>query len=228
MIFRAHYELASASVGYLIGCAEAGECVVVDAHTQHADAYVAFVEARRLRLTHVLDTRVRAEPGACGAGLARRTGAAHAALGEERASLALRDGQRIQVGRASIEVLHTPGQFPDAVCLLVRDPLEPDALLVLTGDTLGLGTVGRTDLPGRSREQAGLHYDSVHERLLVLPDAAEVHPARFPRYAFGAPCASTTIGFERRWSPLLRLSREAFVDAFASPEPELAVARASE
>jgi glyoxylase-like metal-dependent hydrolase (beta-lactamase superfamily II) len=94
---------------------------------------------------------------------------------------------------------------------------------VLTGDTLFVGAVGRPDLPGRAREHAGALYVSIHEKLLTLPGDLEVYPGHFSGSLCGAGLSgkpSTTIAFERRWNPLLKLDREAFVEALADVPPK--------
>ena len=98
----------------------------------------------------------------------------------------LTDGMRLDFGRRSIEVLHTPGHSEGGCCLLLRNEQ-----LVITGDTLFADSVGRTDLPGGSHE---LLIASIREKLLPLPDATVAWPGHGP---------STTIGAERRTNPYL-------------------------
>jgi len=98
-----------------------------------------------------------------------------------------------------------------------------DPWFVLTGDTLFVGAVGRPDLPGRARENASELYDSIHTKLLTLPDDIEVYPAHFSGSACGAGMSgkpSSTIAFEKRWNPLLSKSRAEFVAALADVAPK--------
>lgn len=135
----------------------------------------------------------------------------------------LHDGQRIEVGNVRIEVLHTPGHTPDSICLLVTDRRRGTApWFVITGDTLFVGAVGRPDLAGQKREMAGVLHDSLHARLLTLPDEVEI----FPGHQAGSLCGAglsgkppSTLGFERRWNPVLALDRAAFVDALTRDIP---------
>jgi len=100
----------------------------------------------------------------------------------------LRDGDQIQVGGVNLEVLHTPGHSPGAVCLYM-----PQA--VFTGDTLFVGGVGRTDLPGGSWQ---VLLDSIHRKLFSLPADTVVYPG----HHYG-PSPTSTIGRERDTNPYL-------------------------
>jgi len=123
-----------------------------------------------------------------------------------------------------VKVLHTPGHSPESVCLVVTDLKRgPDPWFVLTGDTLFVGAVGRPDLPGRARENAAQLFDSIHEKLLTLPDDLEIYPGHFSGSLCGAGLSgkpSSTIAFERRWNPMLSLDRDAFVGALVDVPPK--------
>lgn len=127
------------------------------------------------------------------------------------------------MGNVKIKVLHTPGHTSDSICLLVTDRRRGDApWFVMTGDTLFVGSIGRPDLAGREREMAGLLYDSLHAKLLALPDDIEL----FPGHQAGSACGSglsgkpcSTIGFEKRWNPVLSLDRAGFIDYLTTDIP---------
>ncbi|MCB9830837.1 MAG: MBL fold metallo-hydrolase [Planctomycetes bacterium] len=132
-----------------------------------------------------------------------------------------RDGTRHVWGDLALQVVATPGHTPESICLLVfdlaRDHDQPQA--VLTGDTLFVGDVGRPDLMASvgvsAEELAGMLYDSLHGKLMTLPDATLVHPG----HGAGSMCGKslgtesfTTIGDQRRLNPALApMSREAFI-----------------
>ncbi len=97
------------------------------------------------------------------------------------------DGLAIGLATLPAQVLHTPGHTPGSICLLF-----PDHHLLLAGDTLFAGSIGRTDLPGGDGRQI---LRSLHERLLVLPDSTRVVPGHGPE---------TTIGEERQSNPFLQ------------------------
>jgi glyoxylase-like metal-dependent hydrolase (beta-lactamase superfamily II) len=136
----------------------------------------------------------------------------------------LHDGDQIELGNTKIEVLHTPGHSSESVCLLVTDLKRgPDPWFVLTGDTLFVGAVGRPDLPGRARENAAQLFDSVHRKLLTLPDDLEIYPGHFSGSVCGAGSSGkpmTTVGFEKRWNPMLALDRDTFVERLSNVPPK--------
>jgi hydroxyacylglutathione hydrolase len=101
----------------------------------------------------------------------------------------LLDGDRIELGDARVEVLHTPGHTPGSVSFAIHD--GPETTL-LTGDTLFAGSIGRWDLGGTSKEDI---VDSIQRKLMDFPDATPVIPGHGP---------FTTIGAERRSNPYLR------------------------
>jgi hydroxyacylglutathione hydrolase len=101
----------------------------------------------------------------------------------------LLDGDSIELGDARVEVLHTPGHTPGSVSFAIRNGSET---ILLTGDTLFAGTIGRWDLGGTSEEDI---VRSIQRKLMDFPDATPVIPGHGP---------STTIGAERRTNPYLR------------------------
>jgi glyoxylase-like metal-dependent hydrolase (beta-lactamase superfamily II) len=99
----------------------------------------------------------------------------------------LDDGLRVGLERYPAQVIHTPGHTQGSVCLHFA-PLK----MVIAGDTLFAGSIGRTDLPGGNSQQI---IDSIETRLLALPDETKVLPGHGP---------ATTIGQERKSNPFLR------------------------
>ena len=227
MIFRPYYYFETGCAAYLFGCATLGKCAVVDAHEEDIEGYVAFAASKRMAITHVIDTHVHADHRSGGPALARRVGAKYCL--HESASVDMpfdpvSDEQEIELGNTRVKVLHTPGHTPESVCLLVSDLRRgSDPWFVLTGDTLFVAAVGRPDLPGQARENAGQLYATVREKLLTLPDDVEVYPGHFLGSGCGAGMSgkpSSTIAFEKRWNRMLSLSREAFVAALADVPPK--------
>ena len=164
------------------------ECVVIDA-PHDAGAILALVGGRRLKAivcTHAHDDHVRVAPE-----LRERAGAPILLHPADKPvwelthpdllwDVDLADGQRIEVAGTALEVLHTPGHAPGAVCLYAAD-----LGCVFTGDTLFRGGPGAT---GRSFSDSDLIRESIRARLLALPDGTVVHTGHGP---------DTTIGAER-------------------------------
>jgi hydroxyacylglutathione hydrolase len=220
MIFRPYHYFETGCAAYLFGCGGKGKCAVVDAHEEDIAAYAAFAASKGMAITHVIDTHVHADHRSGGPALARKVGAAYCL--HESADVAipfepLKDGQEIELGNTRVKVLHTPGHTPESISLVVTDLRRgTEPWFVLTGDTMFVGAVGRPDLPGHARENAAQIYESIHGKLLGLPDDLEVFPAHFSGSMCGANMSgkpSSTIGFEKRWNPMLARSKEEFVAA---------------
>jgi hydroxyacylglutathione hydrolase len=227
MIFRPFYYYDLGCAAYLFGCGTLGACAVVDPRADDVDAYITFAAAKNMRITHVIDTHVHADHRSGGAALAARAGAGyciHETADVEVPFTPLRDNQDIALGNTRVKVMHTPGHSPESVCLVVTDLKRgADPWFVLTGDTLFVGAVGRPDLPGRARENAAQLFDSIHEKLLRLPDDLEIFPGHFSGSLCGAGLSgkpSSTLAFERRWNTMLSLDRDAFVRALADVPPK--------
>lgn len=227
MIFKPYYYFETGCAAYLFGCGSLGKCAVVDAHEHDLDAYADFAAAKGMQITHVIDTHVHADHRSGGPALAKKVGAAYCL--HESADVAfpfepLGDGQEVELGNTRVKVLHTPGHTPESVCLVVTDLRRgTEPWFVLTGDTLFVGAVGRPDLPGRARASAGELHNSIHHKLLTLPDDLEVYPGHFSGSLCGAGMSgkpSSTIASERRWNSLLSCTKEAFVEAIIEVPPK--------
>jgi hydroxyacylglutathione hydrolase len=229
MIFKPFYYYETGCASYLFGCGSLGRCAVVDAHAHDLDAYQSFAQSKGMQITHVIDTHVHADHCSGGRELAQKVGAMyglHASADVGFPFEPLHQGQSIELGNTRVDVLHTPGHTPESICLVVTDLRRgTDPWFVLTGDTLFVGAVGRPDLPGRAQQSASELYDSIHTRLLTLPDEIEIYPAHFSGSVCGAGMSgkpSSTLAFEKRWNPFLSRSREEFISALSDvpPKPE--------
>lgn len=227
MFFRQR-PAANATLSYFFGCASLGKAVAVDVVAGDEDWFTAEAGKAGVVISHVIDTHVHADHYSGGLELARRCGARYALHNSNVGRVAfdftpLTDGQRIEVGNVVVDVLHTPGHTPDSVCLLVRDLRRGnEPWFVLTGDTLFVGAVGRPDLAGREREMAAQLHDTLHRQLLTLPNDLEIYPGHQAGSACGVGLSGkpvSTIGFEKRFNPLLALSCDAFVEALSADIP---------
>ena len=230
MEFEQFYLGCLAHASYLIG--SAGEAAVVDPR-RDVDEYLAEAKARGLSIKFVVETHLHADFVSGYRELAERTGATVVFSAKAEASFphrAVRDGDEIRVGRVSLRVLETPGHTPESISLLVSDLAEgPAPKMVLTGDTLFIGDVGRPDLAGARgftpEAMAGMLYDSLHQKLLTLPDAVAVYPA----HGAGSLCGrnisketSSTIGEQRRTNYALRpMPKADFVRMMTVDLPEV-------
>lgn len=229
MEFKQFYLGCLAQASYLIG--SDGEAAVVDPR-RDVEEYLAEAEARGLTIRTVIETHLHADFVSGHLELAERTGATivfGARAGATFAHRAVSDGDELRLGRLTLRFLETPGHTPESVSILVFDPDHgPEPRLVFTGDTLFIGDVGRPDLAGAkgfsAELMAGMLYDSLHDKLLRLPDAVEVYPA----HGAGSLCGRniskdtmSTIGRERRTNYALQpMARDAFVGMMTADLPE--------
>jgi len=197
--------------------------VVVDPQ-RDIDQYLADAREHGWTIRHVFLTHFHADFLAGHLELRDRTGASIHLGAEAQAEYdftPVRDGDRIDFGKVRLEVLETPGHTPEGISLLVYDLEKDDSTphAVLTGDTLFIGDVGRPDLMASvgisETELASKLYDSLHDKLLKLPDATLVYPA----HGAGSMCGKnlstdtvSTMGAQRRHNDALQpMSKEEFI-----------------
>lgn len=216
MIFTQHYLACLSQGSYLIGDESSGRAVVVDPR-RDIDDYLSEAAEHGLRIERVIETHIHADFLTGHLELAAATGAQICYSEEADVEFPvepLRDGQRISLGEVTLEVLATPGHTPESICIVVYERGDDEVPYgVLTGDTLFVGDVGRPDLlagTGLSSETlARTLYDSLHDKLLKLPDATRVFPAHGAGSACGKQLSSetsSTIGEQRRNNYALQLT----------------------
>ena len=218
MYFKQFYLGCLAHASYLIG--SEGEAAVVDPQ-RDVDEYLAEADAQGLKIKYVIETHLHADFVSGHQEIAARTGA-QIIFGEkadaEFEHRAVRDGEEIKLGSAVLRFIETPGHTPEGICVLVTEEPDQPAKL-LTGDTLFIGDVGRPDLAGGKgytpQMMAEMMYDTLHGKLLKLPDETEVYPA----HGAGSMCGrnmsketSSTIGEQRKFNYALKpMSKDEFV-----------------
>jgi len=217
MFFHQFYLNCLAHASYLVG--SGGECAIVDPQ-RDVDQYIDETARRGMTIRWIIETHLHADFVSGHRELAARTGAEivfGAAANAEFPHRAVNDGDTLRVGDVELRALATPGHTPESVSWLIVDEGRP--VKVLTGDTLFIGDVGRPDLAGgrgfTSEQMAALLYDSLHTKLLTLPDDVEVWPAHGAGSACGRNISketSSTIGIQRRTNYALQpMPREEFV-----------------
>lgn len=230
MKFTQYYLDCLSQASYLIGDETTGRAVVVDPRRDTAE-YVKDAEAAGLAIELVIETHFHADFLSGHLELAKATGAeiAFSSLGEtEFPSRGLADGERLSLGEVELEFLHTPGHTPESLSIVVYEHSGDDVPYgVLTGDTLFIGDVGRPDLLasiGFTRDElAESLYDSLHNKLLPLPDATRVYPAHGAGSACGKNLSTdtwSTMGEQRLNNyALLAPDKETFIDLVTEGQP---------
>ena len=229
MYFRQFYLGCLAHASYLIGSGT--EAAVVDPQ-RDVDIYIEDAKANGMTVRHVIETHCHADFVSGHTELAAKTGAKvyfGAGAAAKFEFVPVHEGDEIALEDVRLRFLETPGHTPESISILVFDQKKSTSVpeAVLTGDTLFIGDVGRPDLLGSrmpASELAGMLYDSLHEKLLALPDETKV----FPAHGAGSLCGrnissdtSSTIGEQRRFNYAVQpMSREAFVQMMTTDLPE--------
>jgi glyoxylase-like metal-dependent hydrolase (beta-lactamase superfamily II) len=229
LVVRQIQRRAKGCLGYVVGSKAADEAVVVDA-TRQTDEFKIAAQDAGLSIARVFDTHVHADHISGGSALADEIGVpyhlgdAASERGVEYEYDSLSGGDVVEVGDVEIEALHTPGHTTEMLNYLV------DGELLLTGDTLFVDSVGRTELQfGEDDASRGaeLLYDSLHETILDLSDDTTILPGHLTvtsdgRYENGSPGDPLTarLGDLREELDFLGLDRDAFVERLTEDTPE--------
>lgn len=236
MYFRQLLHEDTACASYLLGCKSKRRFAVVDPHVRLVDRYVELADEQGIPIVAVFETHVQADHVSGLPALVERTGAAAylpAGAGVEFEHRPLAHGERVELGNTVVTALATPGHAPAHHAYLVADRVRCDEpWLVLTGDSLLVGDAGRPDLHADGdlgpETLARQLYRSIREQLLTLPDHVLVYPSHYGGSVCGRGLSSnpaSSIGFERRHNPALRVSGEdefsrALLEDTPPPPPE--------
>ncbi|MBC7827863.1 MAG: MBL fold metallo-hydrolase [Chitinophagaceae bacterium] len=196
-----------------------GKAAVIDP-LRDIDVYLELAKERNASIQYILETHFHADFVSGHLDLSKATGASIVYGPETETSFPIykaKDGEVFQLGRVQIEVLHTPGHTVESTCYLLKDEnCTPHA--VFTGDTLFVGDVGRPDLSSgdlSKEELAAMLYDSLQNKIAVLPDEVIVYPAHGQGSSCGknlGPESYSTIGEQKQTNYALQSkSKEQFI-----------------
>jgi hydroxyacylglutathione hydrolase len=232
MILKQYYLGCLAHASYLIGDEASSTAIIVDPqrdiHQYLADAEKFGLQIRAVFLTHFHADFIAGHlelRDSCGATIYLGS---HAEA--EYRFVAIKDGDTLDFPGLRLQILETPGHTVESISILIfdlnKDPEKPHA--VLTGDTLFIGDVGRPDLRaslGWSANQLGGHlYDSLHNKLMTLPDETLVYPAHGAGSLCGKNLSSDTVsslGDQRRFNYALQpMSKREFIRIVTADQPD--------
>ena len=232
MLLKQYYLGCLAHASYLIGDEQTGTAVIVDPQ-RDIEQYLEDAKTNGLEIRHVFLTHFHADFLAGHLELRDRTGARihlGAKAKAEYSFAPMGDGDTLAFGRVRLEVLETPGHSPESISIVVYDLDRNEGVpyAVLTGDTMFIGDVGRPDLRvalGWTAETlAGMLYDSLHEKLLKLPDDTLVYPAHGAGSLCGKALSTetvSTLGVQRQYNYALQpMSREDFIRLVTAEQPD--------
>jgi hydroxyacylglutathione hydrolase len=225
MILRQFLDTDPVVASYLLGCGGKAKGAVIDP-VGDIDRYVAASEALGLPIQYIVDTHLHSDHLSTGRELAEATGAKYVLFAGSQADFefhGVADGDWLDLGNVQIQVMHTPGHTPEHISLLVTDRSRgEEPWFILTGHTLMVGDLGRTELAMNAEQGARDLFHSI-QRLKALPDYVEILPGAFSGSVCGRSLSgkpTSTIGFERRFNKAFRIEDEAeFVAAMQADIP---------
>ena len=230
LVFEPVYTDGLAQISYLVGDSKAAVAAVIDPR-RDIDIYLQMAKARGLRIAYAIETHIHADFVSGAQALAKRTGAQIIGGRADNYEFELRQvsgGETIELGQATLQVMHTPGHTPEHISLQLFDAQQGDQPIALfTGDTLFNLDVGRPDLLGEGSERklAGALYHTLFDHYLPLGDRIEIYPCHGAGSACGKSIGDrrhSTLGSERLFNPALREQRseDEFIDWLLADMPE--------
>lgn len=230
LVFEPFYTDGLAQISYLIGDSKAAVAAVIDPR-RDIDIYLQMAKARGLRIAYAIETHIHADFVSGAQALAKRTGAQIIGGRADNYEFELRQvsgGETIELGQATLQVMHTPGHTPEHISLQLFYAQQGDQPIALfTGDTLFNLDVGRPDLLGEGSERklAGALYHTLFDHYLPLGDRIEIYPCHGAGSACGKSIGDrrhSTLGSERLFNPALREQRseDEFIDWLLADMPE--------
>ncbi len=226
MIIQQYFVNGLAHCSYLLGGSKT--CAVIDPR-RDIQIYLDTAKAMGLKVSHILETHLHADFISGHLDLAEKTGAKIYVPKSGKCTfdhVALSEGDTFEIEDMELKVLETPGHTPEHICYVVMDHSRgEDPVALFSGDTLFVGDVGRPDLfPNIAKELASKLYDSLHQKLIKLPDFCELYPA----HGAGSLCGramsakrTSTIGYEKKYNYAFQIKDKAkFIESLTTEMPE--------
>ena len=196
MIFKQVFDIKSSTYTYLIASAKGREAVIIDPVLENVNEYINILKELNLKLVKVIDTHIHADH-ITGASKLKKATSCMILMGEhtpaETVEIKVKDEEIIKLDQLEIKALHTPGHTSDSYSFLMDNHL-------FSGDTLLINGTGRTDFQNGSAKDA---YNSIFNRLLVLPEETLLYPA----HDYNGKKVSS-IGNEKKFNPRLQIRNE--------------------
>ncbi|GAB4290691.1 MAG: MBL fold hydrolase [Ignavibacteriaceae bacterium] len=237
MYFRHIYEKGLAQASYIIGCQATKEAIVVDPR-RDIQEYLDIAEKEKLEIKYVTETHIHADFLSGSRELAAATGAELLLSAEGGTEWqyqfdhkSLTNGDKIKVGNIQLEVVHTPGHTPEHISFLVYDlPATDKPIMILTGDFVFAGDVGRPDLLEKAAGIAGTQLQGAKQMynslkwFRSLPDYVQVWPGHGAGSACGKALGAvpaSTVGYEKLVNWALNIhSEDKFTETLLQGQPE--------
>ena len=232
MIFKQFYLPYLSHASYLIGDQESGLAMVVDPQ-RDVDQYLREAENEKLKIHYIVLTHFHADFVSGHLELQDQTDAKIFLGAKAQADYTFQPvitGDEIECGSVRFKILETPGHTPESISLLVFDlrKSQQKPYAILTGDTLLLGDIGHPNLmasAGISAQASAVNlYDSLHNRLLPLPNDTLVYPAHVQGSLCGKILSKenvSTLGIQKRHNYALQpMTKEAFIELVTTNQPE--------
>lgn len=230
MIFKQFYLGCLSHASYYLG--SDSEAAIIDPQ-RDVQQYIDEAESHGQKIKYIIETHSHADFVSGHIELAAKTGA-EIVYGQRAATKfpthKVGDGDELSIGKISLKFLETPGHTPEGITIIAEDKEDGSVpLKMFTGDTLFIGDVGRPDLIGSkgftAQQMGEMLYDSLHNKILPLPDETEVYPA----HGAGSLCGKSlsketwsTLGNQRKFNYALQpMSKEEFVKIVAANQPEV-------
>ncbi|MDA0424163.1 MBL fold metallo-hydrolase [Stutzerimonas frequens] len=230
LVFEPIYTDGLAQISYLVGDSKAAVAAVIDPR-RDVDVYLDLAREKGLRIAYAIETHIHADFASGAQALAERSGAEIIGGCSPDYGFELRqaaDGEVLELGQVSLEIIYSPGHTPEHISLLLRDGQQGDEPFALfTGDTLFNLDVGRPDLLGEdsTKQLAAQLYATLFTRYLPLGERVEIYPCHGAGSACGKSIGDrrrSTLGNEQLFNPALnqRRSESEFVDWLLTGMPE--------